>query len=86
MQSNIDELKQHIEQCNILLSNMIEQELKQARAVDKLKQDFDKLNQTVNDFDKLKQDFDKLNHTVNDVDKLNQTVNDVDKYRRNPYR
>jgi len=46
MQYNIDELKQHIEQCNILLSNMIEQELKQSRAFDKLKQDFDKLNHT----------------------------------------
>ena len=45
MQAQIDELKQHIEQCNILLSNMVEQEFKQARAVDKLKQDFDKLNQ-----------------------------------------
>jgi len=72
MQAQIDELKQHIEQCNLILSNMVEQEFKQARAVDKLKQDFDKLNQ---DFDKLKQDFDKLNHKF-----------DVDKYRLNPYR
>jgi prefoldin subunit 5 len=71
MQSNIDELKQHIEQCNILLSNMIEQELKQARAVDKLKQDFDKLNHTVNDVD-------KLNQTVNDVDKYRRNP-----YRKN---
>jgi len=44
MQAQIDELKQHIEQCNLILSNMVEQEFKQARAVDKLKQDFDKLN------------------------------------------
>lgn len=44
MQAQIDEMKKHIEQCNIVLANMVEKEFKQSQTVEKLKQEVEKLN------------------------------------------